>query len=159
TQQINKLVKTKPVSCPIFMAISHEDETISSNKATHFFSNMPNARNQLLLYSATNKAVDNPHIQIRLTKDNALRIKDFSHLSLLFSSTNSHYGLEGDYIYASNPQKENIFYGAYNPIEIDAYNLLYSLGLTKFKRQELTYNPDFDFMMQRMTNFVLNSGS
>lgn len=156
-KKIETLIAAKPVTCPIFMAMSHEDETISSHTATNFFKRMSNPRSELLLYSATMQTPQDSRINIRLTENNALRIKDFSHLSILFSPINPHYGLAGDYIYASNHNKENILYGAYNSVEIDTYNLLYQLGLTKLKRQELTYNPDFDFMAEKIKAFVLST--
>lgn len=153
TGLIEKLATDHALPCPMFMSISHEDETVSCKDAIDFFKSQSHPNSQLLLYSANKKKFNDPRIHIRLTENSDMNIKNFSHLSVLTAPSNPHYGVNGDYVYASSNQ-EDVLYGAYNSVELDAYRLLYDLGITKFKRLELTYNPDFDFMAKQISLFI-----
>lgn len=153
TTLIKSLALTQPIHCPIFMAISHEDETVSCEHALDFFNHTQHPKSEMLLYSTYNREMSDSRIKVRLTDLPNLCIKHFSHLSVLNAPTNPHYGQNGDFILASKHQ-DSVIYGAYNALELDAYHFLYKFGLTKFKRQELTYNPDFNFMISRMKSFI-----
>ena len=154
TSKLSQLIKKQTLTCPQFMSLSYEDETISSRSAIQFFSKTPHPDNQLLLYSATELPFKDPRIQIRPTQGYDTQILHFSHVSLPFSSNNPHYGKNGDYVNASNGNAENIIYGAYNRLEVDTYHFLHKIGAMKEKRRELTYNPDFDYLAERIARFI-----
>ncbi|TAK77066.1 MAG: hypothetical protein EPO11_03190 [Gammaproteobacteria bacterium] len=146
-----------PLSTPMLMILSRDDETISSHKAINFFSKVANADSELLLYSSKRPPFDDPRIKLRPSHYPEWRIQNFSHMSIPFAPDNPHYGQQGDYIYASHPADSDFIFGAYNPIEEDIYALLYQRKLVKHKRRELTYNPDFDFMAERIKKFILGT--
>lgn len=152
---MNDMLNNCQLHCPVFLTISREDETISSHTAIDFFTQLTNPQNKLLLYSANHEHYSDERIIIRTSQHFPRHIKHLSHVGMPFSPANSHYGIEGDYIYASHSDTDCI-YGAYNLLEENAFNLLYKLNLVKTKRRQLTYNPDFDFMTKMITKFVLH---
>lgn len=155
TQTIDHLFLTHSLSCPVFMAVSNEDETISSYHAVKLFSRLSHPNSELLLYTVNERTQSDPRIMLRKTSYPELNIRHFSHVSLPYSPTNLHYGPQGDYIHASHVNSRDFIYGAYNAIEEKYYRLLHRLGLIKYPRRELTYNPDFDFMTKRIVQFIL----
>jgi esterase/lipase len=154
TDDIAKLTQQQQLPCPIFMSISREDETVCSQHAIHFFSNMSHEASQLLLYSMSDGKFSDPRIQLRLTRDISTRVKNFSHTSLPFSPTNPHYGQSGDYARASDFEQQHVIYGAFNRAQVDVLNYLYTFGLVKNERRELTFNPDFDYLMKKIIGFM-----
>jgi hypothetical protein len=155
TNLVKTLRRALSLTCPIFMAVSHEDETISSHKAIDFFSSFKNEQSQLLLYTTSPHASPDSRIVTRETAYPELHIKHFSHVSIPFAPHNPHYGQKGDYAYASHTSTNGMTYGAYNRIEVNMYDLLNKFKLIKAKHRELTYNPDFDFMVEKITRFIL----
>ena len=139
------------------MAVSREDETISSRKAIDFFSNLHNQNSKLLLYTAGDHLYTDPRILPRLSRYPDLHINHFSHTSIPFAPNNFHYGQQGDYQHASLIHSDEYMHGAYDQIEQKIYDVLYPLGLVKRKPHELTYNPDFNFMAAQITQFIFAS--
>ena len=92
TDVVRDLRQQHTLTCPIFMAVSREDETISSEKAIRFFSGLDHAQSQLLLYAATPNTYPDKRITIRHTAYPALNIRHFSHVSLPYAPNNPHYG-------------------------------------------------------------------
>jgi len=153
TRVIQQLNKTKPLETPLFIAISREDETVSSKSALQFFANLSNQQNRLLLYTANAFQTTDSRIIIRQATYPDLNIKHLSHVALPFSPTNQHYGEKGDFLL--NKNKDLCLHGAYNRIERKIYAFLYQIGLAKKIRCELTYNPDFSFMADNISQFIL----
>lgn len=152
--KINRNLSQKvSLNIPLLMILSREDDTISSHGAIQYFAKLQNPNSRLLLYTKDPIEYSDPRIITRPTDYPKLRIKQFSHVSIPFSPSNHHYGQQGDYIYAS--RVDNAIYGAYNRIESHAGDILYDLGLLKLQRHELTYNPDFEFMMENISKFIL----
>lgn len=156
TTVVDELQQHRNLSCPVFMAVSHEDETISSHTAIDFFSSLGNQDNQLLLYTSYDHAYPDPRIFTRDAIYPNLNIRHFSHVSIPFAPDNSHYGQHGDYSNASHPSQAFIF-GAYNHLEVKCYDFFHKFHLIKKKRRELSYNPDFDFMAEKIIKFVMNT--
>lgn len=156
TDAIQDMQRTTTLTQPICMVVSREDETISGKDAIQFFEKSTHPDSRLLLYTASANGRDpDPRVTTRITQYPDLNIQHFSHTCLPFSANNPHYGQHGDYVNAAHLKQKEVLYGAYNRIEVDFYDLLYRLGLTQHKRRELTYNPDFDFMMESITQFIL----
>lgn len=154
-RQVRILSRHQTISCPSLMIISREDETISSKAAIKYFKSTCNNASELLLYSSKPENSDDHRIQIRHSPLNQQHIKHLSHLALPHSPQNSYYGLLGDYRLASSPERQNAIYGAYNFLEMKLINILLKLGVIKNHRYTLSYNPDFDYMMQRIRKFIL----
>ena len=154
---ISELRQHRALSTPVLMVISREDETISSHKAIEFFSGLPNEDSKLLLYTSCDHRYPDPRIMPRLTSYPDLNIKHFSHTSIPFAPNNPHYGENGDFPFATHATREEYVYGAYNRIEIRIFNFLHQLGLLQLDREELTYNPDFDYMANQIVKFILEN--
>lgn len=153
TEVLKELRQHHTLTCPIFMAVSREDETISSHRAIDFFSGFHNQESKLLLYTSIDHAYPDPRIITRVTKNADLNINHFSHVSIPFAPGNHHYGQHGDYQYASHINNE-IVYGAYNRMEADIFDQLYKLKLCNNRHRQLTYNPDFNHMADQITKFI-----
>lgn len=167
TSLVRELNQQQNLEVPILMVLSKEDDTISSAKAIEFFSNLKNPHSQLLLYTKVKEskmrkslhqqtsATEEHHSRtiVRSTHYPALNVSQFSHVSIPFAPGNPHYGQHGDFIYASH--LNNAIYGAYNRIESHASDVLYDFGFLKQPRHELTYNPDFEFMMGKISHFIM----
>lgn len=155
TRVLRDLRRTHSFSCPVFLAVSREDETISSQRAMDFFSHHRNPRSKLLLYTSTDRKYPDSRIITRPSQYPDLHIKHFSHYAIPFAPSNQHYGETGDYPYAAHINNPHVIYGAYNRIEIDVCDWLYQKKWLKNKRAGLTYNPDFDFMAKEIVEFIL----
>jgi len=155
-EETEKLLAKSTLTCPIYMVMSHEDETVSSHVATDFFTQLKNQRSKLLMYSAHDHVYPDSRITTRLTQFPELHINHFSHVSALFRADNPHYGKQGDYAHASQTNRPEFIYGAYNHIEVSVYDLLYNLGIISKRRRELTYNPDFQYMAKELSQFILS---
>jgi esterase/lipase len=158
TKLIREICHTRTLNCSVFLAVSDHDETISSREALKFFSVYGHNLSQLLFYGDHTAKLKDTRIILRDSHRPELKIKNFSHISLPFSSENPHYGQQGDYVFASRiAQNEPYEYGAYNRIETMVYQTLFRLNLTKVRRQTLTYNPDFDFMVNSIQKFIMRN--
>lgn len=153
TKLLEQQLKVKDLQCSHLMAISNDDQVVSSREAINLFLKYKNPQSELLLYTRKAKISKDQRIDIRNSSYPELGIKNFSHVALPFSPQNSHYGQSGDFIEASKVDAANI-YGAYNNIETHFYDWLYRLNMLKIKRRELTYNPDFDYMMAKIIKFI-----
>jgi esterase/lipase len=155
TTIINEFNHEHRLTCPVFMAVSREDEVISSHNAIDFFSTQNHRASELLLYSAYDHIYPDPRIFTRDAVYSDLQVQHFSHVSIPFAPDNTHYGQNGDYPYASHLINKEFIFGAYNTVEIKCYDFLHQLNLVKKKRRELTYNPDFEFMAEKIIKFIV----
>lgn len=155
TKVIQELRQHHSLTTPMFMVVSREDETISSHRAIHFFSTITNQDNKLLIYSSVDHKYPDSRIFTRSSRYPELHIKHFSHASIPFAPNNPHYGQKGDLVSASYLNSNQSIFGAYNRIEEKFYGLLYKLRMAQQKRHELTYNPDFNFLAEKITQFIL----
>lgn len=156
TAVIQEYHQLRGLTTPLFMIISREDETISSASAIRFFSSLRNQNSRMLLYSAKEHHYPDPRIFTRISRYPELNIKNLSHVSIPFAPHNPHYGEQGDYFRASRIDQQDCIYGAYNRIEGKLSDFFYNLGLLKKMRHELTYNPDFNFMAEKISQFILS---
>lgn len=154
TNLVNELRKQRPLPCKVMMVVSREDETVCSNSAIDFFTSTSHPASQLLLYTSQDHIYPDARILTRLTRHADLGIQHLSHVSIPFSPTNPHYGQQGDYLYASHTAAKETIYGAYNRVEEQLFDKLYQFRLLKQKRRQLTYNPDFDFMAEKIIEFM-----
>ena len=157
TDVINELNEYHPLTCPVFVIVSWEDETISSQKAIHYFCKTTNPLSQMLLYSSIDQHHSDPRILTRKARFPELNIEHLSHVGLPFTPHNTHYGQHGDYMRASHIHASDTQYGAYNRLQEEIYYVLHQLSLMKNKRLDLTYNPDFDYMAEKITDFMFNT--
>lgn len=155
TDVITQLTTSHPLTCPIFMVLSQEDETISSHAAINFFTQSPNKNSCLYLYAAKPAQYTDTRILAHDTKYPHLHISSFSHVCIPFAEDNIHYGRQGNYMYASHLPSNEFLYGAYNDIEIKLFDWLYAASINKQRRRSLTFNPDFAQMASAIVKFII----
>lgn len=155
TQEIDQLRKQK-LTCPILTIMSERDETVSAAAAIKFFKQQNHPDNILWLYSAKTNRKSLKNIILRPSSYPEKNIYSISHLAMLYSPENAHYGEQGDYIYASKPDKIHRD-GAYNRITVQLNNWAYERGLCTHKIRTLTYNPDFEEMAKAICGFIKNN--
>jgi esterase/lipase len=134
---------------PLFIVATTEDETIDTGHIIDYFHRQPNAKNKLLLYSNAIMANNSPQVEQRSSAYPERNIIDFSHTCLAISPNNAYLGEHGtlhDFSHYHNdaPAKDQtVRLGA-----VTAHNLLH------FTMQRLSYNPDFDHMVERFSDFI-----
>lgn len=157
TKAIKKIDHTREVKCPIFIALSNEDLIVSSKATLNYFQAWKNPMNKMILYTEKMQTINDARIIQRSSSYPAWHIKNFSHVSIPTSPQNAHYGMHGDFPLASHVEEnKNYIYCATNkPLEM-YHRILYKLKLTPYEIRRLTFNPDFDFMMQQIKKFIFN---
>ncbi len=141
---------------PFFLMVSSEDEVVSTPATLDFFSRYANEQSRALIYSAKQIPLADPRIQMRSSFYPEMNIENFSHICLPFSPNNVHYGKHGYYAEASHVDSRRFTYGAENVITGWFYQLKYLSGLSKRPHARLSFNPDFNFFIQEMENFIFS---
>lgn len=153
TRLLKKTSKTHQPKCPLFYIASMADTTISSVAILNYFKKYFHPENQLLLYSSKSIRLQNKNMILRTSIYPELHIKEISHIGLPISPNNPHYGRRGDYVHASRMETNNTIYGGFSQLENKFFHFLYKNRLIKKMRCRLTFNPDFDFMMEKIISF------
>lgn len=144
-----------PLTIPLYMISTTDDETISHQKAVDFFARQTHPFNRGIIYTNPPILGTPPSLHPALTLRNSYypkqRILDFSHTALAIAPDHPHYGKNGDYadfIHYNEKQLQNIkkadlYYGSTS-----------SKNLKKHAIQRLSYNPDFDFLAADIDVFL-----
>jgi len=139
--------KQKPSTLPLLFALSKEDNTVSSRATLDYFEQQPHPKNHLILYTNKTKTkINNPRITLRSSIYSEKYISGFSHLALPISPNNLHYGEK------NNANKT--LYGEFNPFQIYINEFLFKLKLSQYHYQRLLFNPDFDFLLKSINQFI-----
>lgn len=159
TQDISRRSRTQTLKTPLLVAISQNDKTVSSNATIKYFQHNTPVASQLILYKDRDLKAPDPRIIVRPSVYKDMNIVDISHVALPIAPTNPHYGMHGDYELASRVEENiqqggEIFYGTYNTLRNDILNQLHKVGLYQHERVRLTFNPDFDFLCEKMRAFI-----
>lgn len=149
------LLRQKSVTCPILGFMSEQDETVSATAAIDFFAKTDLPESAFYLYTPNKTQYPDKRIVLKDTHYPELGITQFSHISLPYSADNSHYGIHGDFPKASHPHPHLHTYQGYSRAGERFYPFLRKIGLMKKIPRELTYNPDFEFMMKKISEFIL----
>ncbi len=151
----NIQLSTAKLPCPVLMIVSAEDRTISCAGAINYFKQYAAANSQLILYSHQPTAAAD-RMLVRNATFAALHISGISHVGLPVAPTNTHYGQHGDYVYASRSDAAPNVHYVGDPSLLDvAKNYLHRLGLYPHALKRLSYNPDFDFLKNAVSDFIL----
>ncbi len=143
------LLQKKPLEIPVFAVISKDDETLDANAVVNFVAQESNPNNRLIIYTNQPNAYSDSRIEQRSSFFPEQRILDFSHVCLPISPNNTHYGKHGDYqdfqAYPNNeaPNPNGVFQGAINKQNMSQHII-----------QRLSYNPDFDYMISALDQFL-----
>ncbi|CAI8238163.1 MAG: Thermostable monoacylglycerol lipase [Arcobacter lacus] len=141
---------------PAFFVLSKDDSVVNYQKTIDIFKNkFTNKSSKFLLY-ANEKEVDKTIIndkRIKVYNSNRpdLQISNFSHMSILFSKTNPHYGKDGSYLMLNNGQEDKVF--------TNKANTWYSSwGTNKdgLYHARLTWNPYFKELSEEIKQFGSN---
>jgi esterase/lipase len=147
--------KAGPAKLPLLFGLCQNDNTVCSRASLHYFQYQTHPKNHLILYSDETAAYIDPRITLRPASYPKLPIRDFSHLALPISPQNAHYGEEGDYCLASHINKENkTIYGEFSSSQIYLNEYLFKLKLSRYHYKRLSFNPDFDFLISKITQFI-----
>lgn len=147
--ETKQLLQRGSLPIPFFLTTSEQDEVICPKGALSFFNSHPHPQSELLWYSKHPKESSDARMIIKNTALSDQRILDFSHTCLPISPNNPHYGKHGDYRdflqYPDNqpPRSDEIFLGAASTENLRHHVI-----------QRLSYNPDFEDMVQRMGRWV-----
>jgi esterase/lipase len=154
-RSIKQYSKHHLAKSPLFFVLSQNDRTVSTLASVNYFLDYLQPENRLLLFSKDKRYENTPQTFIRKSIFPEMNIDDISHIALPVSSNNIHYGKHGDYIHASRfHEKKSVIYGAFSKFDNMVYDFLYKHNLTKIKRERLTFNPDFDFLMSEIETFL-----
>ena len=156
-QEIKKINHEKLTHCPLFIALSYEDKVVCSKASLDYFQKNKHPISQMFLYSNKNLHYSDPRISVHSSVYPDLGITSFSHISLPNARSNMHYGENGDYPLASKIDQNKFIYGAQDKFDTWMYSILYRLHLIKLQHHRLTFNPDFDFLIQEIEKFIQES--
>lgn len=146
TKLVTKITKKIILKTPAFIAVSSEDETISSSACLNFFNRQKNPLNRLFYFTNKKINLSDERITQQATSDPKKKILDYSHIALPIAPDNIHYGEHGNYQYPiSYCQRDHsiVYRGALNRYNVKHYNL-----------QRLSYNPQFDWMCEQIKKFL-----
>ena len=146
---------------PVFLAISADDAEVDAGAARDWFCRRLSGPRQLIWYTRTpGPSTDCPFISERSSADSP-DILDFSHIALPIAPDNPRYGANGGYPDCAHYYWEN------SPnwlICVDAtktsantelrYGEITTTNLQRGIVRRLTYNPDFDVMMDAALAFL-----
>ncbi|EKD73575.1 MAG: hypothetical protein ACD_45C00259G0002 [uncultured bacterium] len=97
TDVIQTLHTKHSLETPLFLIMSHDDETVSSRGALQFFKNLPHPASRFMLYTTQQLHFNDSRICTRFTHPESMHIKHYAHAAIPFSPNNLHYGMMGDY--------------------------------------------------------------
>ena len=155
TKDVQSLLEKNVLDIPIFISLSQNDSVIDKNYVLETFKNKFTNKNSILMWYGDNKAINDSRIIVLKQKIEAEHISNISHMSVLFSKNNSHYGKNGTFKMIDNGQnlmyedfkgkKEDIWYSAYGYNENNKYH------------ERLTWNPYFKKMINNILRLINNN--
>lgn len=128
----------KKINCPIFMIVSSDDETVSTQTAIDFLKKQENNKNQLLIYS--NQTTYEPLGIMTEVVNSCIpnkKILNYSHICMHVSPEHSLYGEKAN--------QHTHYLGALTKQN----NLNY-----KNKLKRLTYNPNYTALVNKISLFI-----
>jgi esterase/lipase len=154
TQEIHKISTNTFLKQPTFIAVSTDDQTISTAAALQYFREHPPRQSELLCYTNAPNEIHDTRIVKRPADYPAMNITNISHVAIPVAADNSHYGMYGDYPLASHVETHaHTWYGTVD-FKKSCLNVLYKMGLKQEHYERLTFNPDFGFLMETVKEFI-----
>lgn len=147
--EIMKAASKIKTGLPLFFVASQDDETIDTDYVVEYFKEQSNPHNAMILYCKNPSDKNTNPIEQRTSVYPERNIIDFSHTCLAISPNNPYLGEHGKlldfshYRHEQNQEDKVVRVGA-----ITANNLMH------YTMQRLSYNPDFDHMVQRFSDFI-----
>ncbi len=150
---VNEQLKSDKLKVPFFVVMSHDDETVSPESLLSFFEGYQNPKNRLLIYTNNQIQTNDKRIISRPSFYPELKILNFSHTCLTISPDNPLLGAKSrmvDFNHYRNLDEtklEGLHHGATN-----------KENLKKSLISRLSYNPDFNFMIKQIDEFLKQIG-
>lgn len=146
---VRKMLATQPLESPGFWVMTEHDEVIRAKSLLKLFQTRASSASELIYYSPHGKFFSDSRVTWRSSQREEQHIVDFSHVALPIAPSHFHYGVHGDFqqVLMQELLKRNktpCKYGSLKNINLSSRDSLV----------RLTYNPDFDYMTQRMDEFL-----
>lgn len=154
TKKVAQLTKTQILQPNLFIILTDDDETISTQAALDYFSKQSNPKNHLLLYSKEFKKFDDPRIHLRSSVFPKEGIIDFSHHCLQVSPDNPVYGRNGSYVDMLHYQFQPRLKPGANSNKPLVKGAATFANIRHHYMQRLSYNPDFKAMIAEIDEFL-----
>lgn len=152
--EVRRGLKKKPLDIPVFVAMSAEDNTVSSETTLNLFNQkMRNPASELWLYA--NEKVDFP--DKRITEFNSynesLKITGFSHMSVHMDPEDPYYGQNGEYRVCQWYKGKDLA-----ECKKDKQGWSGEKGTLLASKSEygarLSWNPNFDLLVAKVVSFI-----
>lgn len=151
--RVQKLLKGKPLTSPLFMVATEDDEVLVTKSMMHLMQRTKIPSNKMLVYGNTLASNQDKRIKILPSSYPELRILNFSHMCLAVSPNHPHYGNKGDY-HDFLHYEEGLTQEPKTISEAPYFGAVTHTNLRKHFIQRLTYNPDFEAMMQSIAYWI-----
>tara|TARA_R110000868_G_scaffold8205_9_gene42832 strand:+ start:9787 stop:10917 length:1131 start_codon:yes stop_codon:yes gene_type:complete len=143
----NRLLDRHSIPIPMAMILTKDDESTVAESAYQLFEKHENAQNRMLYYTGDEMCSTDKRIDVRNSSFPAENILDFSHVCMTIPPNHKHYGIDGDYLEPlhENPKAEEftVYSGALTKQNLKHYNL-----------RRLTYNPDYEYTLSFLNQFI-----
>lgn len=152
TLKIRSLLARRSLNIPLFIVVNEDDETVNTKANLAFFNQQNSKHKQLILYSNRPHLAINQNTILRPSAFQTEKILNFSHTCLTISPDNFYYGKNGAY-------QDFLHYpGQKAPTNDIYYGAISKDNLKKYTIQRLSYNPDFNWLLEQLKNFINKAG-
>lgn len=155
THVIQKKLKEAVLDVPIFLVATEDDEMLSTRAMVQLIEKNPHLNSSMLLYGNSDQTFLDNRIQLVSSHFPEQRILNFSHMCLPVAPNHPHYGLNGDY-HDFLHYEEGISKKPKTLNEEPFFGAVTHRNLRKHFIQRLTYNPDFNKMIKKMSDWPIN---
>ena len=155
-QRVQQKAAVQTLNVPMLMVLSEDDSTVDPKAAVDFFDQYAMQGSQLILYQrgGPGKCFENDRYCFRRSSVPEKNVISFSHVAIPIAPQNFYYGEQAEYFNCSHHQqysqeKARCQYQKVGDVPYSETN--YQEGIVT---RRMTYNPDFDFMMNKLVQFL-----
>lgn len=148
-KEVKVLLQKQTLNVPSFWVLTRHDEVLNSNALVKIFMQQTTADSEMIYYAPNETAFVDKRIEWRTSRRPERNIIDISHVALPVAPSHFHYGAEGDFQKIlidelAKTNKKPLVYGSLKNLKLASRSSLV----------RLTYNPDFDYMMKKVDQFL-----
>jgi hypothetical protein len=151
SKNVRKRLKAKGYHKPTLMVMSRRDSVIDVDYMQELFSEyFTHPSSRVIWYGTVNQTGSSldPRIIVKPEYLPEFQVTDYSHMGLLFSPDNNHYGIKGDYRFCRNGQDASGYRQCKNGGDI--WYSSWGTRRSGLVHARLTFNPQFEHMIQTM---------
>ncbi|TDF37367.1 alpha/beta fold hydrolase [Alteromonadaceae bacterium M269] len=153
SKNVRKEIEKHGYQKPTLMVMSEKDSVVDVNHVRTLFSeHFTHPSSRLIWYGSKQEEFADKRILQMPEGVPEFQVTNYSHMGLLFSPKNNHYGVEGDYRFCRNGQSAS----GYQQCKTGG-DIWYSAWGTRRQGKvhaRLTFNPQFEHMIQTMAGVV-----